>query len=382
MFARWLAAFGLNSLQLSILGHVLFVVIAGYLVVEHFHKKHIHFHATEHLSPQTQLDHATQMTRRNDVAGAPTDLKRISTTGLMPIALPASPVAMPDEVRPSAMIGVGSDVFGGNGPGGPGSGASLMTPISSAGGFGLEGHFYDLKQTAPTGNSPPPPTGMTQARYLALLSRYASQGMDDSMIEGYYKSEIALHQTAFEIPKSSESAPAAFHVEKEVQPGLWIVHYRAWVQAPQEGTYRFAGFGEDVLIVSIKGAVVLDAGWTPLLSDPALHTMLPFAFPSYKQRAADGSGDGHLRVGKPFHLNASEAVEMDVLIGACRGGCCFHLLVGRDGNKYDATSDGTPIWPYFQIGDRNPPTFGRNDDPPPFSRRAEPWSLAGDDADR
>src|SRR5450755_2607755 len=103
---RWYAYFGANSMAISIFLHLLFGMGATFLVVEHFQKKHINFHATEPPSQHTEVEHKIELAKKNNVESAPPDLKRIVSTEVSPITLPEPPELPNDEASPSAMAGV------------------------------------------------------------------------------------------------------------------------------------------------------------------------------------------------------------------------------------------------------------------------------------
>jgi hypothetical protein len=155
---RWFTYFGANSLAISILLHLLFGVGATFLIVEHFQKKHINFHASEPPSSQTEIEHKVELAKRNNVESAPPDLKRIVTTDVSAITLPEPPeVPTTDESNPTPMAGVdgvmGSGLGGGASGGGGGNGGGIPE-FGSPDGKGLQGYLYDLKQTPdlkPTG---------------------------------------------------------------------------------------------------------------------------------------------------------------------------------------------------------------------------------------
>lgn len=236
----------------------------------------------------------------------------------------------------------------------------------------LSGYFYDLKQT-----SEKKPTGMIERDYLKLLAKYVGEGWDDSLLNSYYKSKAPLYTDRFAIStRPSEEAPKAFGLENEVQPGLWVVHYHGKVTAPQPGEYRLAGFGDNVMVVKIKGTTVLDGGWDSLSTKPNLHELLPFIVPSYIG-GANKVHNPHLKVGPTFHLDTAETVDMDVLIGDCEGICSFFLLIEKIGNSYDKMPDGTPKLPFFQISTTPAPTFTGQEEHPPFSTTPEPWQGGG-----
>jgi hypothetical protein len=259
----------------------------------------------------------------------------------------------------------------GQGPAGGGATSGVGSAFGSSTGSTaqLTGYFIDFKQT-----SNRQPTGMDEGKYLGLLAKYVSQGWDDSMFDLYYKSKTPLYTDAYAIStRPSEEAPKAFGLEKEVQPGLWVIHYHAGVQAPEAGNYRFAGFADNVMVVKIRGETVLDGGWDPLTNKAILRKLLPFALPSYLSSAGD-SHDPHLKIGPTFHLDAADPVDMDVLIGDCGGVCSFFLLIEREGKTYQNMPDGTQKYPFFQISAKPAPTFPDSEEHPPYSNVSEPWS--------
>jgi hypothetical protein len=259
------------------------------------------------------------------------------------------------------------------GGGGLGAGSGNAFGSSTGTSAQLTGYFIDFKQT-----SDRHPTGMNEPQYLGLLAKYVSQGWDDSMFEPYYKSKAPLYTDAYAIStRLSEEAPNAFGLEKEVRPGLWVVHYHAKVEAPQGGEYRMIGFADNIMVVKIRGETVLDGGWDSLSNKAVLHQLLPFVVPSYV-KSATKAHDPHFKIGPTFHVDTADPVDMDVLIGDCGGVCSFFLLIEKEGNTYENTLDGTPKYPFFQISNRPVPTFSDKEEHPPYSMTPESWQAAPD----
>jgi len=375
---RWFAYFGANSLAVSILLHVLFGVGATFLIVEHFQKKHVNFHATEPPSQHTEVEHKVELAKRNNVESAPPDLKRIVTKDVSSITLPEPPeVPTTDEANPTSMAGV-DGVMGmglGNGMGKGGSGGGGGIPLFGApDGTGLEGDFYDLKQTPAR-----KPTDMTYGQFYIELHNYVDRGWNEALLSRYYKSKDPLYASTLAIStRDSGEAPKAFGLEKEVQPALWIVHYHGRVIAPQSGDYRFVGFGDNVLVVKINNTTVLDAGWDFLTNNPSLHQLLPFACPKYIPiaRRDRPSWDPHLRIGPVFHANAHVPMDMDILIGDDGGICNFFLLIEKEGEIYGNGEGGFVAYPFFQIGDKGGAEFSVGEEHPPYSSNSYPWQDA------
>ncbi|HUB67214.1 MAG TPA: hypothetical protein VL981_06990 [Candidatus Methylacidiphilales bacterium] len=404
---RWIAAWGVNSLLISILLHLLFAAGATYLIIEHFNKKkHVNFYATAAPAQNTEVEHKVELAKRNNVESAPPDIKRITTTDVSSITLPDVPeTATPDVANPANMGGVGEGLEMGDGTGfGNAGGVSIggppPPPFGVSDGLGLKGYLFDLK-LAPDGKPPPkPPKGkgmiildngkMDVKKYYETLSPYFYAGLNDSLLDKFYKGDKPLYSTRFAISnRPSGEAPKAFNLESIVKPGLWVIHYHGRVQAPSAGDYRFIGWGDNVLAVKINGTVVLDGGWNPLSSDDSLHQVLPsFTFSGYNPDADKVyKHDPHLKIGTVFHLDAddtgtaSEPVDMDVLIGDDGGKCGFFLLVEKEGNKYATAPDGTPEYPFFQLDTKSPPAFPGEKGIPPYSKKPEPWRVVTKDAD-
>jgi len=376
---RWFAYFGLNSLGLSILLHLLFGIGAAFLIVEHFQKKHVNFHATEPPAQHTEIEHKVELAKRNNVESAPPDLKRIVSTDVAAITLPDPPeVPTTDEPDPTpiaAVVGVmgsaisDADGNGGSGNGGGGSGGGGgMTMYGAPDGVGLRGSFYDLKQT-PDGQ----PTDIAESdwekshlpddwdpdffdqpnskKYLEVLRRFINS-WDEGDLANYFKAsgKLSLDQICIHEGPSS-LAPAAFNVGGKVVARRWIAIYSAKVLPPDSGTYRFVGCADDLMIVNVDDRNVLDACNSYQVLDPALRSddAVGAAWPGFT-----------LRAGRWFDLEQGTPVKIKILIGEGPGGSSgFVLMIQRQG---DTSAKGD--YPIFQvkdvpIPDMNLPNFSK-----------------------
>jgi len=378
---RWFAYFGLNSLGLSILLHVLFGVGAAFLIVEHFQKKHVNFHATEPPAQHTEIEHKVELAKRNSEESAPPDLKRIVSTDVAAITLPDPPeVPMTDEPDPTPMAAVDGVMDSGLGNG-SGSGNGSGKGSGGGNGTGLEdfpaatdqfaGYFYDFNQTKDK-----KPTGMNSDALFSLLANYFKNEWDESVLEPYYRSKSPIYARFFATTsKDSKDAPNNFGLEKEVLPNLWIAHYHAKVIPPEAGDYRFIGFADNFLLVKINGETVFEGSWTPVLDRQSLHEQLPWVFSSYGA-VQTTVWRANLKMGASFHVEADEPVDMDVVIGDWGEGYNSFLLIKNENKHYDRAPDGTPEVPFFQLGDGKGPTFSDGDVHPPYSANPEPWHTA------
>lgn len=280
----------------------------------------------------------------------------VSTSINAALSLPEAPQDMTDLPGAdfSAMSGggklMGNAGFGTGGAGG-GFGGSLglgaakaftgMTFFGKLGGDGLPGTFYDLKQD-------PERKKLeyldSEAGYAAVINKAATRKFAAASMKDYYKSTQPMSFTFLAIPNiSANEGPASFHVEKEVEPRGWFVHYGGMITPPEAGDWRFVGFFDDALIVYINGRPILDASWYPIVDH------------GEKRRDADIrqdfggpalAGNRHAYVGKWVKLSGS--VRIDIVVGERPGGRVGGLLLVQNKKaRYGQRADGTPILPVF-----------------------------------
>ena len=208
------------------------------------------------------------MAQKKKSGGAPPQAKRIVSTGLAKVSLPEMP-SLPTAVTvaPSMMSGLGGAGFGqgmgfgsgmGSGTGGGnGGGGMTMFGFRNAGGGGLPGELFDLKQTR--GRQP---TGVDNKKYGQVVGDFIKGGWQEGHLHAYYKAPQALYAAQFLIPDiDANLAPKAFEVEKEVKPERWVALYKGKVTAPEAGTFHFVGGADDIMFVKFNGKTVLNASW-------------------------------------------------------------------------------------------------------------------------
>ena len=365
---RWWLIFGGSTFWISILIHVLFVAAAAYIVVQHFSKKHVNFVATPPPAAQDDVEHKVELARRNNVESAPPDLKRITTTDLSAISLPDVPeTPATDEPTPTTLAGtgdVGEGLGGGNGNGGGDGSGNPFGDLDST--MGLKGYFYDLKQ-----RSDRKPSALTSAGYFKTLANFALvSNWDESLLAKYFKSPKALSTVSIMIPfRDSIEGPKAFRLEDVVQPGGWIIVYKATVQAPVEGNYRFAGFSDNQMYVQIDGATVLDTGTEPPAPQfQEKEKYLPNEWFSLGTVRRWPAHYGEVRVGPAFHVDSGREIDMKVLIGDAPGGkeneTCHFLFLMKEGETYEQGPGGEPKLPLFRLSNTDVQPEGQH---PPFT---------------
>lgn len=203
----------------------------------------------------------------------------------------------------------------------------------------LIGIFYDLKQTQQREPIP------EYARlYAASIDEFLVAGLDEALLNRFFRAAKPLYTTQLAIPMmSAAGAPKAFGVENVVKPSYWVVHYKGQVAPPADGTYRFVGNFDDLLVVAIDRKVVLE-GNRPDTRFPKL---------AWKEAADKGprvAANELARYGNWITLKANQPVDIDILVGERPGGQ-FHgvLLYEKQGETYPRDGRGQIILPLFQL---------------------------------
>ncbi len=307
----------------------------------------------------------------------------------------------------SAGLG-GTGVGGGGGDGfGKGFGSGLLPGMSDGRGTGnlfgmqeansngLAGTLYDLKQTHDL-----KPSEMSLGEMREKLKDIAKRGFKPRDFAKYYKAPTTLYQTKFLIPSMpADKAPAAFSVEKYVQPRQWFVVYRGNVQAPKSGRFRFVGAGDDVLMVRFNNRLVFDYGYTIAAtgggpgaisresydkdnnSDAirSFKRLSPMPVPSetyqYATTPTINRALGGLAVGPEFQVKAGSTYPIEILISEIPGGIfSTSLLIQEEGVTYQKDSGGLPILPLFRL-DHSLPDPEMKGEAPPYDPNGPVWKF-------
>lgn len=292
--------------------------------------------------------------------------------------------------------GLGKGFGDGTGPGaGLGTGTANPFGALDPNANSLEGEFFDFKQS-----SSRKPTGMNEDTTANLFAEFNRKGWRESVFNDYYRAPRKLYQTRLYIPMmKAEAAPAAFQVEKEVQPKAWAVVYRGVVEAPKTGRFRFVGAGDDVLMVRFNGTVVLDHGFwsgttglhlsqlvpvlrgeredreTERILKKDFPVKLPVTFYNYPSITNWNNCIGGIAAGSPFQVTAGTAYPIEILISELPGGdFCAALLIEDTGAKYKKTPEGAPIFPLFRT-DASLPPEAKTDNAPPYDPDGPIWKV-------
>jgi hypothetical protein len=342
---------------ISVVVHVVFVLIAGIFVVQSITAKRKLTFTSAPPSPnrsQRALEHKVQMAKKQNTMSAPAQAKRITTTGLAKVSLPEMPaITATTDFKAGKMAGMGGTGVGIGFKGGvasAGGKGALGGPISFFGMRGksegiLKATFYDLKQN----KSKKPLNKISNDEQFVeeALKFVKNNNWDKSYLSNYYQAPAPLFAPRLYIPMDeSGEAPKAFGVEKDVNPGFWLIHYKGRFNATQKGTFRFVGCGDNVLFVRFNRQNVLDgSGSTKTSLYPSINTSpAEFLGPA----CADG---WQLKAGKWFQVNPGQSYDIEILVGDAAGGqFSAYLFYEEKGASYPKRPDGSGfIYPLFDL---------------------------------
>lgn len=277
-------------------------------------------------------------------------------------------------------------------PGGGGGGGG------GRGGGGLEGIFYDLKQSSGGQDN-----GMSVENFKKVMKEFVTSGWKTTALNNYFKPPLRLYANCFFIPRSQASAaPKAYRCDDKVKPSRWAAIYRGRVIAPKTGRYRFVGLADDALVVRFNNENVLDYGWTILalgvqsagwydamtgkgdankrkqLQDVGVP--VPTTFYKYAKMPHWNKSIGGLAAGKIINVEGGKAYPIEILISEIPGGEFGAALLIEDVDMtqfYQKDATGAPILPLFRTANVVPSQDVQNSGQcPPFFPGGEIWRIA------
>ncbi|MDC0497340.1 hypothetical protein OAN72_00030 [bacterium] len=248
----------------------------------------------------------------------------------------------PQNMSVPAIVMQESDVSFGRGVGGGFGeiGGGILERVNiSAFGFDramentLEGNLYDFKRDEKGKAIPNLDNSNDKIRLTKEVMLAFSRNFDLSKLDrDFAKSDKSLYASYFIIPnQSANAAPKAFSVEGEMQPSAICAVYRGTYRPQKGGRFRLMGKGDDVLIVSVNGKIVLDASWS---NGP---------YSSWRQSSAaartdEGNGIKEFGLGQPritgnwFDLREGVETEVEIVIAEVPGGRFgAYLLIQEEG---------------------------------------------------
>ena len=236
----------------------------------------------------------------------------------------------------------------------------------------LVGRFYDLKQPI-DGKSKP----LHRHEVVAKCRQFNNQKWDRELFNGYYSPKVKLYAPYFYLPRcKADYGPEAFQCNNDpekpnVKPSDWVVVYRGVVTAPKSGTFRFAGMGDDVLMVRFDNKLVLERGW----SIPTRNSMTLGTSKSYQRELTGKLGCalyrydttphwnemlGGIPTGIPFKVRKGKKYPIEILVSEIPGNEFGFCLLVEELHKGKKVPTGTvdigkaPVLHLFRTNDSLP----------------------------
>ena len=331
LWQRWMAWSG-SFFVVSLLLHIVLLGGATVLVVQvvQGRKEKLKFTAAPPTS-SAPAEHKVKPSKKT-AAAAPAVSKRITSTAVnAAVALPAMDLnaSTSPDVMASVMSGMGASGLG-SGVGGGAAGMAAM-PVSGLTAFGfrgavggaLVGHFYDLKQLPnhqPTEVQAVRPVNIE--KHVKILEEFFQGQWDETVLQKYFVAKTVLSAPRIFMPAMrSVTATQAFGVDKETKGLNWVVLYKGNVVAPCDGTFRFLGYGDDMLAVRFNNEDV----FANCFHQPIITPMFKRVFPSL---ASDSSKEkSGITAGKWFHVEQGRVYPLQVLCSEAYGGASAFLLL-------------------------------------------------------
>ncbi|GEM_PF-669705 len=310
------------------------------------------------LEPEDR-QHRLQMEELSALRPKPVYDNRIQSLRPSQLALPELPTMPVETMVPldtEALVTGAVEGVGVSGQG-EGSGGGFFGGAVDAGAGLLEGTLYDFKLRANGLESEIVPSREdiwpNTERYKKIISRALSAGLRESSLRNYFQVPKKLYLAQLAIPPmNADAAPKAF--ESDIKPQFWAIIYRGQVSPPRDGTYRFAGSADDVIIVRFNNRIVLEGSLEPARITP-WETDEPMSHrggwgPEF------GEAKRHVVYGDWINMKAGQFYPIEILIGEVPGSVFYaNLHIQEKGVEYPKGPDDTPILPLFRVQDIKPP---------------------------
>jgi hypothetical protein len=238
----------------------------------------------------------------------------------------------------------------------------------------LTGVLYDLKRD-----------GKGDARvpnYWEDVRRMVGGRLSERAVRDFYRVPKSVYLSHLFVPYTqAETGPASFGVGGLMEPKAWVAHYRGLIQPPGNGSYRFVGDFDDLLIVMIDGRVVLEVTW----DNPGNVGGVTGWKPKENVGPHRCFTSRNFVYGDWVELRNTETRRIDILVGERPGGMIGGvLLVQREGATYEKEANGRPVLPVFAVSLLSPQERERiaNFKGLAFDRNIVMMGVTGDGASR
>jgi len=204
--------------------------------------------------------------------------------------------------------------------------------------FSLNGKIFGVKK-----GSEPRPKSRDDVQELTITKRFLP------LIKSGFKNQKKLGQFVQGRPLrfsgiagSYNNFPQSVSLDSYSTIHGWMAWYSGKIKAPEPGKYRFWGYADNNLLVSINGKAVFEGS----RSDSHFRNELKVFRNNHPSFPCLNSRSGFAR-GKWINIG-EEPVQIDLLFGERSENLTSGiLLIEKEGIPYDKTYWGQPMWPLF-----------------------------------
>ncbi|MDR0535821.1 MAG: hypothetical protein LBG65_05690 [Puniceicoccales bacterium] len=307
---------------------------------------------------------------RNARNMARSSMKLMSKAATSTVSLPEMPNLSISSLQSGPLGGAtskGLDGGAGGGPGGgigPGSGVERhfvsVFGITRPGSNALEGTLYDLKRSR-NGTDLYVHTnqGARMNEMRKAYQAFVRTGLNKVTFDSHYLSaKVKLYTPDIFIPPlMAEMAPRAFDCEKEISAPGWLAYYEGYITPPKTDAYRFAGMGDDGMLVAINRQVKLWAPWTQAGMQTWIKPQKDWEPKGahLPQGRLPGLGRGGRYYGSWFNMSKGNTYFVQIVIAESAGGLFSSELMiqQKSQNPENLPSNAVPL-PIFKLAPLSP----------------------------
>jgi hypothetical protein len=288
---------------------------------------------------------ATALEPHVDSTPPPTALSVLRTTSAASFNVDSVKVALP--TLPAPLSGTAGLGLAGAGLGGTGAGSGAANnPFGTTVGTDhmLVGTLYDFTKTQDGGK-------VNTGSFRGIVNDFVAQNWQPGA-HPCFISPNKIYTNRIFVPVTPDNIAGTAFGSPESSEAFWLVHYEVNVASNISGKFRFVGWGDNVLVAAIDGAVELDA------SD---HQYLKKKFSKLVGKmniTGPGKKDPTpIFTGEWFDLETAENHHIDILLGDEGGVTTSGLFIQRqdisDAGTLTFAPNGAPKVPLFVVGALN-----------------------------
>ena len=339
----------ISSLVVAVMTIFLLALILGLFILPNFTKEEVQI--VTYTANSTKDDEPVAEKVKTNVQRKPSAPSSAPVKTIVAATTSVTSIPTVDAVEPVESIEFGAgDDFGagwGSGSGSGSGGGGTQTAFGRTGGGGLEGTFFDLKQTRSKKDSKigkyykenegiGPRQGYMKSEFRDLeKSRFSESSLREFFSSA---SKVSFTDLVMTATTKAEEGPKSFGVQKDVEPSGWTVVYEGTITPQKPGEYQFVGLFDDVMFVYVNDRMVLDGSLQSFYTN----------FPKPKMGGTTMRPNTPLIEGKWVKLTPGTRIK--IVVAESPGGSMGGGLFIREKGKTYRQEKGADVLPPFAVG--------------------------------